>query len=171
MKKICFLLLISVVVMTASSPGHPVQADEFSLPQPSYKGSLSVEQALKARRTQRSFQSRPLALEQLSQILWAAYGVTKKIAGHYLKTAPSAGALYPLDIYAVIGKKGVRELIAGVYHFLPRDHRVEMVKQGDYRSEVGRLSAQQMWIAEAPLILVITGEYGRSTVKYGRRGV
>ncbi|MGD8315210.1 MAG: nitroreductase family protein, partial [Syntrophobacterales bacterium] len=88
-------------------------AAEIALPSPSHKGTVSVEGALKARRTHRSFQSRPLTLKQFSQILWGAYGVTAQKYGSFLKTAPSAGALYPLDIYGVVGQGGVETLTPG----------------------------------------------------------
>jgi SagB-type dehydrogenase family enzyme len=145
-------------------------AAEFALPSPSYKGTVSVEEALKARRTHRSFQSRPLTLKKFSQILWGAYGVTAQKYGSFLKTAPSAGALYPLDIYGVVGQGGVETLAPGIYHLRPENHALELVKQGDLRAEVARQALQQMWMAKAPLMLVITGEYNRSSIKYGLRG-
>jgi SagB-type dehydrogenase family enzyme len=147
-------------------------AAERSLPEPSHKGTVSVEETLKVRRTHRSFDSRNLTLEQLSQILWAAYGVTdKKGYGRARKTAPSAGALYPMDVYAVVGEGSIKDLAAGVYHFLPESHKIETVNNGDLRNAVARASLQQMWMARAPIMIVITGEYARCTVKYGQRGV
>jgi len=158
------------LVILISFWGSDTMAAEFALPSPSYKGSVSVEEALKARRTHRSFQSRSLTLKQFSQILWGAYGVTDRKYGSFLKTAPSAGALYPLDIYGVVGQGSVETLAPGVYHFRPENHAIELVKQGDLRAEVARQALQQMWMAKAPLMLVITGEYNRSSIKYGLRG-
>ena len=146
-------------------------AKEITLPKPSSKGSITVEEALKARRTHRSFSSQGLALKQFSQILWGAYGVTAHNYGVSLKTAPSAGALYPLDIYAVVGDRGVENLAPGLYHFFSEKHAVNLVRSGDLRAEVARNSLHQMWIAKAPLILIITGQYERSSIKYGPRGV
>jgi SagB-type dehydrogenase family enzyme len=146
-------------------------AAEIALPSPSHKGTVSVEEALKARRTHRSFQSRPLTLKQFSQILWGACGVTAQKYGFFLKTAPSAGALYPLDIYGVVGQGGVETLTPGIYHFRSENHAVELLKQGDLRAEVARHALHQMWMAKAPFMLVITGEYSRSSMKYGPRGV
>ena len=159
------------LVILVSFWSSDTMAAEIALPSPSYKGTVSVEEALKARRTHRSFQSRPLTLKQFSQILWAAYGVTAQKYGAFLKTAPSAGALYPLDIYGVVGKGGVETLASGIYHFRPENHALELVKQGDLRAEVAKQALQQMWMAKAPLMLVITGEYKRSSIKYGPRGV
>jgi SagB-type dehydrogenase family enzyme len=88
-----------------------------------------------------------------------------------LKTAPSACTLYPLDIYAVVGDGGVQNLGPGVYLFLSEKHAVNLVKKGDLRAEVASSSLHQMWMASAPLMVVITGGYERSCVKYGSRGV
>ena len=167
------LLVVSILglVVLISFLSSDTMAAEITLPSPSYKGTVSVEEALKARRTHRSFQPRPLTLKQFSQILWGAYGVTSQRYGSFLKTAPSAGALYPLDIYGVVGQGGVETLAPGIYHFRPENHAVELVKQGDLRAEVAGNALQQMWMARAPLLLVITGEYNRSSIKYGPRGV
>ena len=170
-KNFMFMLLISALAIVVLFFGQISMAGEIALPSPSYKGTVSVEEALKARRTHRSFQSRPLTLKQFSQILWAAYGVTAQKYGSFLKTAPSAGALYPLDIYGVVGKGGVETLASGIYHFRPENHALELVNQGDLRAEVARQALQQMWMAKAPLMLVITGDYNRSNIKYGPRGV
>ena len=170
MKKRLLVVPTLGLVILISFLGSDTMAAEIALPSPSYKGSVSVEEALKARRTHRSFQSRPLILKQFSQILWGAYGVTDRKYGSFLKTAPSAGALYPLDIYGVVGQGGVETLAPGIYHFRPENHAIELVKQGDLRAEVARQALQQMWMAKAPLMLVITGEYNRSSIKYGLRG-
>jgi SagB-type dehydrogenase family enzyme len=171
MRSLTLISLLSSLTFFASFPCQVSNAADISLPKPSYKGTVTVEEALTARRTHRSFKPQGISLQQFSQILWGGYGVTAKNFGLYLKTAPSAGALYPLDIYAVVGEDGVESLTPGVYHFRPENHSVKLIKEGDLRAEVARKSLQQMWMAEAPLMFIITGEYGRSTGKYGRRGV
>ena len=88
-----------------------------------------------------------------------------------LRAAPSAGALYPLDLYLVVGKQGVEGLGEGVYHYLSQGHSLEPTVQGDVRQTLARLSREQMFVAEAPLSLLITGEYERTTNKYGERGM
>ncbi|MBW2039940.1 MAG: SagB/ThcOx family dehydrogenase [Deltaproteobacteria bacterium] len=140
-----------------------------SLPRPELKGSLSLEEALTIRRTVRSFTPKALTLSQLSQLLWAAYGISDAQQGK--KTAPSAGALYPLDIYIVVGEEGVEGLGSGVYHYLPTRHVLEIIASGDRRKEVAHASLWQMWMAEAPVMVTITAEYKRTTVKYRERGV
>jgi SagB-type dehydrogenase family enzyme len=170
MKNFMLMFSISALALVMLLWGQTSMAAEIALPSPSYKGTVSVEEALKARRTHRSFQSRPLTLKQFSQILWGAYGVSAQKYGSFLKTAPSAGALYPLDIYGVVGQGSVETLAPGIYHFRPENHAVELIKQRDLRAEVARHALQQMWMAKAPLMLVITGEYNRSSIKYGLRG-
>lgn len=141
----------------------------MKLPQPRSAGAISVEQAIEQRRTVRSFSRRTLDENQLSQLLWAAQGVTGR--GGFKRAAPSAGALYPMDIYAVTGMRSVGQMAAGVYRFEPVDHAVFLVKQLDAREAVARACLSQMWMAEAPLYLVITAEYHRMTGKYGDRGI
>ncbi|MBP1726570.1 MAG: nitroreductase [Deltaproteobacteria bacterium] len=158
----------AVLMLLASSAGY---AEDLSLPPPSRKGTLSVEEALSSRRTHRSFQGRALTLKQLSQILWAANGVTAVRPGRQLKTAPSAGATYPIDIYAVVGEGGVESMAPGVYHYRPESHSLRPVTSGDVRTQVAAACLRQMWMAPAPLLIVITGEYGRCSAKYGPRGV
>jgi SagB-type dehydrogenase family enzyme len=140
----------------------------MKLPQPKTQGAVSVEQAIGQRRTVRSFSPKTLLGDQLSQLLWAAQGVTG--SGGFKRAAPSAGALYPMDVYAVLGPESVDRIAAGVYHFEPEDHVLSLVNAGDARDAVSRACLSQMWMAKAPLLLVITAEYGRITGKYGRRG-
>jgi SagB-type dehydrogenase family enzyme len=139
-----------------------------SLPDPHLKGEMSLEEAILKRRSRRDFKDSPLTLGEVSQILWAAQGITDR-AG--LRAAPSAGALFPLDLYLVVGERGVEELEEGVYHYLPQSHSLEPTLEGDVRQTLARLCAQQMFIAEAPVSLLITAEYERTTEKYGDRGM
>lgn len=165
-----FLLRPFGDLSTASSPGafEPKREGKIMLPTPSYAGKISVEEAIKQRRTIRSFRSSSLTLSQLSQLLWAAQGITDQREG--LRSAPSAGALYPLDVYAVVGENCVEGLAGAVYRYRPREHALERSAEGDRRTKVARAALRQSWIAEAPLILVITAEYRRITRKYGERG-
>jgi SagB-type dehydrogenase family enzyme len=141
---------------------------QMNLPKPRLTGDVSVEQAIKHRRTIRSYLSTPLTLEQLSQIFWAAQGITEDRG--YKRSAPSGGALYPMDIYAIVGDNGIQGLKAGIYHYDPHKHCAELIMEGDFRKDVARTALSQMWMAGAPLNLVITSEYSRITSKYGIRG-
>jgi SagB-type dehydrogenase family enzyme len=141
----------------------------ISLPKPSFDGKVSVEKAIKERRTIRDFEERILSLAHLSQLLWAAQGITDSVTGK--RAAPSGGALYPLDIYIVIGENGVEKIEAGVYHYLPTEHSISFISKGDRRKEIASVSLGQRWMAKAPIIFIITAEYRRITAKYGERGV
>jgi SagB-type dehydrogenase family enzyme len=159
---------LAILTLLATSAGY---AGDLSLPSPSRKGTVSVEEALSSRRTHRSFHGRALTVKEFAQMLWAAYGVTAVTPGGQLKTAPSAGASYPIDIYAVVGEGGVEFVAPGVYHYRPESHSVRSVKSGDVRTQVAAACLRQMWMAPAPLLIVITGEYARCSAKYGPRGV
>lgn len=171
MRRSVLWLLCGFVIVVLAVPGWGKSRTEgsFTLPQPAYKGEISVERAIKERRTVRAFRPDSLSITQLSQLLWAAYGITDERKG--FRAAPSAGALYPLDIYAVVGKGGVEVLAPGVYRYHPARHSLEVVGKGDRRKDVAGAALWQMWIAKAPVIFVITAEYERITRKYGERGI
>jgi len=141
--------------------------NRIQLPAPTVKGKVSLEEAIKKRRSKRRFQDKPLNIAQISQILWAAQGITEE--REFKRAAPSAGALYPLDIYLVVRK--VEELEAGVYHYSPEGHTIDMTLKGDLQNSLARACLGQMFIADAPLCIVITAEYERTTIKYGERGI
>jgi len=136
----------------------------ISLPKPKIAGKMSVEEAIARRQSIRNFKSQPLTLHQLSQLLWSAQGISKQ----FRRTVPSAGATYPLDVFAIIGI--VEGVSPGVYHYLPMKHNIELIKQGDLRQELASAALNQGFIAEAPLNIVITAEYSRTTFRYGVRG-
>jgi SagB-type dehydrogenase family enzyme len=138
------------------------------LPDPIFDGNISVEKAIKHRRTVRSYSSEPIILAHLSQILWGAQGITED--GGFKRAAPSGGALYPIDVYAAVGKGGVQGLSEGVYRYDPTRHSLEERAGTDAREDVAKAALRQMWAADAPVILVLTAEYRRITVKYGERG-
>ena len=140
----------------------------MKLPPPRTEGTVSVEQAINQRRTVRKFSSRPLDVNQLSQLLWATQGITGK--NGFKRAAPSAGALYPSDLYVVVGQNSVAQMEAGVYHYEPKGHVLSLVAKSDLRVVVARAALSQMWIVRAPLSMVITAEFKRITVKYKRRG-
>lgn len=141
----------------------------MKLPQPKMEGTISVEQAILQRRTVRAFSPQILQQDQLSQLLWSAQGLTGK--RRFKRAAPSAGALYPMDVYAVVGKNGVTDLEAGVYRYKPRPHGLSLITRADLRDHVAQAAISQLWMAKAPVNLVVTAEYSRATGKYGNRGV
>jgi SagB-type dehydrogenase family enzyme len=143
-------------------------AESVKLPPPALKGTVSVEAALKARRTVRHFASRSLDLPQVSQLLWATDGISDPRG---LRTAPSAGATYPLEIYLVAGERSVKGLAPGVYRFRPGDHTLELTLPGDHRVQVAQASLNQSWMATAPVMVVLAAEFSRCTARYGQRGL
>ncbi len=136
---------------------------------PVIDGKISLEKAIKQRRTIRSFINKPLSMQQFSQILWAAQGLTDESG--FKRAAPSGGALYPADIYSVVGESSVERLASGVYHYRPVSHSVRLISEGDKRKDVAVASLRQMWMAGAPVIFVVSAEYDRICKKYGQRGI
>lgn len=139
----------------------------IKLPDPITKGTVSLEEAIALRRSERSYAKSPLKLEQISQILWSAQGITDRRG---FRAAPSAGATYPLEIYAVVKDGGVDGLEAGVYRYIPEKHALELVKEGDYSAELMSACLDQDWVGKAPLNIVIVAIYERTTRRYGERG-
>lgn len=137
----------------------------IKLPEPKYDGSISLEKAILERRSVRDYKKDPLTLPEISQILWAAQGIT----GAGYRTAPSAGALYPLEIYIVAGK--VDLLPAGIYKYGPRKHELYSVAKGDGRTDLCNAALGQLSIKRAAAVLVISAVYERTSAKYGDRGI
>jgi SagB-type dehydrogenase family enzyme len=145
------------------------QGAGMKLPQPNMEGSISVEQAIRQRRTIRGYSSQILQVDQLSQLLWSAQGLTG--SRRFNRAAPSAGAFYPMDVYAVVGQNSVVQIDSGVYRYETRAHRLALITNQDLRDRVARAAISQMWMANAPINLVITAEYSRVMGKYGKRGI
>jgi SagB-type dehydrogenase family enzyme len=172
LKSILFLVTLGVRWLSpfkAFSATSGRKEESMKLPTPYYKGKVTLEETIRHRRTVRSFSSRSLVMEELSQLLYAAQGITQDRG--FKRAAPSGGALYPLDVYTVVGEKGVEDLDAGVYRYISLDHGIELVTRGDRKNELARTSLSQMWMARAPLNFVITAEYSRICSKYGERGI
>jgi len=136
------------------------------LPRPQLDGQLSIERGLLGRRSVREYAAGALTLAEISQLLWAAQGITHALG---LRTAPSAGALYPLEVYMVVGD--VAELRPGVYRYDPRAHTLSAIAVGDKRAALSAAALEQTCVAEAATALVFCAVYRRTTVKYGERGV
>lgn len=166
--RLLLVIILSLALLglgCAAERPEPLE-DITELAEPRYAGELSVEEALKRRRSVRSFRDEPLTLAEVSQLLWAAQGITTDWGG---RTAPSAGALYPLEVYAVVGE--VVGLEPGVYHYRPDGHRLVKRQEGDLRAELAGAALGQAWVREAPVVLVIAAHYRRTTGKYGERGI
>lgn len=162
---IILLALLAVFVPTAKSGPKEVPMPIIELPPPRVEGRLSFEAALARRRSVRDFAAQPLARAQLGQILWAAQGITGR--RWPMRTAPSAGGLYPLEVFVIAGQ--VDGLEDGIYRYRPAGHGLARVKDGDHRRALARAALGQGWIAQAPATLVIAGVVARTAAKYGRR--
>ncbi|MBU3901102.1 SagB/ThcOx family dehydrogenase [Patescibacteria group bacterium] len=138
----------------------------MALPEPKKESKTSIEEALLKRRSIREYKDEALSLEEISQILWSAQGITAPERGG--RTAPSAGALYPLEIYLVVRK--IENLESGVYHYLPEGHEIKQVLEKDISGELAIAGLNQMFIKEAPANIVISAVFSRTTSKYGERG-
>jgi SagB-type dehydrogenase family enzyme len=131
----------------------------IELPEPALKGVVSFEEALAARRSVRDFADDRLTEKELSQLLWSAQGITRSWGG---RTAPSAGALYPIELYIVLPE--------GLFRYVSRGHKlVRISDQNLFRSLAGAALGQEC-VQHAPAVIVITALYERTERKYGRRG-
>ena len=128
-----------------------------------------VGKVMSTRRTIRRFSSKGITREQLMKVLWASQGITEKQFG--FRTAPSAGALYPLEISVFAGPRSVKELDTGIHRLVPNDLTLERIAIDDRRKDLASACLGQMWLARAPACLVISAAYERITAKYGKRGV
>jgi len=148
----------------------------IKLPSPQLKGKVSLEETILKRRSVRRYRREPLELSQLSQILWSAQGITGTGG---VRTAPSAGATYPLEIFVFVGKEAViasqtkqapEELQAGIYHYEADSHSLSLYKPADLRPDLARATLDQEFIIEAPVDIIICAIYHRTSYRYGRRG-
>jgi SagB-type dehydrogenase family enzyme len=170
MKKILLVFIaLSVSFIMIKAENGKVTDRAIKLPKPKTIGSVSVEEAINSRRTRRTFEDKPLTLENLSQVLWAAQGITNERWKH--RAAPSAGALFPMDVFIIVRKDGVKELDAGIYKYIPDGHYLQTEAEGDFNSELRTVGYSQTFFAESPVCLILAAEPVRTTWKYGERGI
>lgn len=141
--------------------------EEIELPEPSYESDISVEEALKERRSVREYKDEPLEITHISQLLWAAQGITEEDMG--FRTAPSAGALYPLEVYVAAGDTA--GLMEGIYRYNPREHSLLLLQGGDFRDDLYGAALHQSPVLEAPAVIVFSSVDDRITPRYGERGI
>ena len=138
----------------------------MKLPKPRYDSEVSLELSLLHRRSVRSYAEQALTLQEVSQLLWAVQGI---IDPGGPRTAPSAGALYPLEVYVVVGD--VQILSPGVYRYEPDGHQLVKTIDGDKRADLASAALGQGCVKEGAVAFVFTGVYERTTGKYGDRGI
>lgn len=141
--------------------------EKIPLPPPQFKGAMSIEEAIRWRRSRRDFASASLTIEQLSQLLWACQGVTGKRASR--RAAPSAGATFPIDILIAVGPGTAGGLGAGVYRYLSGEHALEKAFDGDVRPQIAAAALGQDFLESAPVVILMAAEYARTAGRYGER--
>jgi SagB-type dehydrogenase family enzyme len=157
----------AALVIAALLIGDSVMAEKgvYVLPEAGRGADNHLNDILRQRRTLRAFAPQPLTLSELAQLLWAAQGISSRGG---LRTAPSAGALYPLELHLV--SASIADLPAGHYRYDPAHHALRTMHGGDHRHALAAAALQQDWIAEAPAIFIISAVDSRTTRRYGRRG-
>jgi SagB-type dehydrogenase family enzyme len=169
---VAVLIIIAVFLIPGMPQATPDDGSKIphsgriALPPPKVSGTISVEEALLARRSVREYAAEPLDIAQVSQLLWAAQGITSPSG---FRTAPSAGALYPLEVFVACGN--VTGLLPGVYRYIPDSHALERIIDRDIRDDLYRAALRQESVRNAPAVIAITADYNRTMRKYGERGI
>lgn len=174
-----WIALVGLLVLGLTAGGAHFLVDRFGVEEPNKEeasliplptartdSSVSLELVLRSRRSIRDYAEKPLSLDEVAQLLWACQGITDE-RGH--RTAPSAGALYPLEVYLLVGE--VEGLEVGVYKYLPSGHELLLVTSGDRRFDLYQAALKQESIKEAPIVVVITAIYERTEKKYWNRAM
>ena len=142
-------------------------AETIELPNPDEDPGTTVWEALATRRSKRKYTGKPMTLTTLSQLLWAAQGITAQTGEFLLRTAPSAGALYPVETYVAVNS--VDGVEPGVYHYDVRNHRLELLKAGNFAQAAARAACEQVMCVKANVVFIWTAVFPRSKWKYGQR--
>lgn len=156
-------ILFGVAACNEPAPERREQPEEnamHDLPDPRQESQMSLESAIAGRRSIRDYRDRALTDDELSQLLWAAQGITDSRRG--LRAAPSAGATYPLETYAVTAN--------GVHRYHPAEHRLEKLSDEDHRPALAAAALGQASVQRAPLVIVFSAVPERTTRRYRERG-
>lgn len=167
LRDVVFLLVIIVILFANPATVQSTQAQEqkmISLPKPILQSTVSLEAAFTARKSTRRYSKQPIDIDLVAQLLWAAQGIDATTGR---RTVPSAGALYPLELYLVA--KNVRTLTPGVYHYRPGDHALEMAVEGDLSNALTAAALGQTPVGDGAACLVIAAVYERTAIKYDAR--
>ena len=160
-------VFFAAIILIFSNWGNETMAMDkaktIKLPAPSVKSDVSVEECILKRRSVRTYSDKKLNQAQIGQLLWAAQGITKSNKNFQFRAAPSAGALYPMETFAITPD--------GIFQYLPKEHELKEIVKSDKRKMLARAAFSQDFIAEAPLIIALCSVYSRVTDKYGKRGI
>ena len=143
------------------------QSKLVELPRPRPPSSMALHDALVKRRSVRDFSDDPLSLDQLSYLLWAAGGLQPRRGGDEFRTAPSAGALYPIETYVAVNR--VAGVVSGIYHYSVKSHLLEELKSGDFGRQVATAALGQEMCADAAAVFIWTAIFQRAKWKYKQR--
>ena len=143
------------------------QAEKIELPAFEPARVMSLDKTLKQRKSIRNFQNRPISKGQLAYLLWASTGIQRVEDGYEFRTAPSAGALYPIETYVVVNN--VKSLEPGVYHYSIRAHQLEQLIQRDLRQQIAAVALGQGMCATAAAVFIFSAVFERCKWKYGQR--
>jgi len=146
--------------------GEDQIGEAIPLPEPRLDSDCSIESTLRQRRSIREYRGDPLELEEVSQLLWAAQGISDPGG---LRMVPSPGGLYPLELYLVAGN--VNHLFSGIYKYRANGHTLVRLADGDRRAELSAAALDQDCVRDAAAVVVIAAIYMRTTVKYFERGI
>lgn len=144
----------------------------ITLPAPRLSGKLSVEAAMVGKKSVREYANKPVTLAEAGQMLWATNGdiPVDGVTQATRKTIASAGGIYPLQVFLVVGKGTVGDLPEGVYQYTPSNHSITRIAGDDRRSTLAAASLGQFWMATAPAIVVIGAEFDKTMMKYRQMG-
>ncbi len=159
-----FIPFISIAIGVIFLCNCRAQDNEIILPSLELKKGISVEKALSQRRSVRDYTEEALDLKQISQLLWSAQGITSEWGG---RTAPSAGATYPVEIYVVVNSS--EKFSPGLYLYKNNDHSLQLVKRGMLGKKLRQASLGQMSIEQASINIIITAVFRRTAERYGER--
>jgi len=137
------------------------------LDKPKNLSVLTLNDVLKKRRSIRNFSEKPITKKQLSYLLWASTGIQREEKGFKFRTAPSAGALYPIETYLVINN--VKEIPKGIYHYSVKDNSLEQLKTGDFSIDIYKAALDQVMCRDSAVVFIWTAIFNRSKWKYGER--
>ncbi len=146
---------------------HYPDSTKIKLPLPKHAEIMSVDEAIRRRRSIRTFSQKPLTMEQLSYLLWASTGIQRKENGYEFRTVPSAGALYPIETYLIANN--VQGLKKALYHYFIKSHLLEELERGDFSTPIAIAALGEEMFLSAAAIFVWTAIFDRSKWKYRQR--
>jgi len=149
--------MVALAIMLLAGMQH---GDMTQLPEPTF-ANAPIEECIASRRSVRTFRNEQLDLEDIATLLWAGQGITDQERG--FRSAPSAGATYPLVLYYATQQ--------GLFRYAPKSHAVTRTSQTDLRKDIARAALDQMFIADAGLVIIIAARFENTTQRYGERGV